>query len=342
MSRRWLAIGLLALVMLTGCAPAKSGTATATPESLAQSIAEVTRTMAPEPPEFIGTSARASGEATVPVLYFITGSLDAFDLAEDVTLLVVELGQAKLPQLRCGFDLVMTARGGTSGVTLSFDSDTITKTDWAAVEDEFSSVNFPLIFDRAASYEWQSGSDWVSTTDPVEGDQDDRFPLKADFPPARFDDSAVLRMASELQYVDPMLDKSLAATVTVTDDDPNFRVVTISLDESPSLTWTAGYTLSTQGSYLLRRLSKDPSITNIQLNVREHAAEVCALRFSHETLARQDWESFNPYAPQAGQQIFRMAKAYRWTSEAKWRAELKAEGLSAKQLPRLNQSTRLP
>lgn len=281
---------------------------------------------------YIGATMSPDATGALPVLYFSTRALDAWTLADDAAAVIVAVGASNRSELRRGFEVVLTEQGGITGVRLSFDATTVASTQWSQLPDEFSSVSFPVVFDRAASYEWLPGSDWINTTDPDTNDPDDRLPPQSAFPRARFDDAAIRRVVSEANYNAPFaIDDNLTASVTVDGKRSARRVaVTLSIAPDDGIT-TVSDMAATPIAYMLRRLSADPTIASVAFKVYLEDAEACTLVFTHARIVAIDWASFRDYT--IVHRLFSLASTYRWTNRAAWNAELKENDMSARTFP---------
>jgi hypothetical protein len=280
---------------------------------------------------YVGTRPSAVGTGAIPVLYFTVDALESWSLADGATAVAVGVGISKRAELANGFDLVVTENGGTSGVRLSFDATTAVSTDWSGLTDQFSSVSFPIAFDLASSYEWFPGSDWINTTDPNIRDADDRLPPASTFPRAHFDEAAVRRIVSEVDYQTPYGDSSITSSLTITGGSRARRVI-VALRVQPDVGETVGGATTIPMVYILRRLSADPTLAAIEFHLYLSGLEQSSLVFAHERLASVDWASFRVNDDGVIRRVFQLATNYRWVKDA-WRAELVADGMTARQFP---------
>jgi hypothetical protein len=288
--------------------------------------------------EYPGTayvgSVQPSSSTDPVVLYFSTQQTTGWGIALTTTSLCRLLSEPTIGAAS-GVEMVVSGADGASAVRVAFNPAAIKNTDWVSSQEYAGSSTGNLFFFGAStSYEWFDELDWRDLIREAEEDWDE-LPTANEFPAAKLDEAAIRKVASSVAASWSVVDM-LAIQSTVTIEGPSSgRTVRLTFDSndpgidgSGSVTQAAG-----MGSYVIRRLRRDPTIASAEVVLVDDGTETLRVRYSRQAMDRVGWDKFAPSDSEAGLEFFRQSTSYRWTNRAAWEDLVSTPPPSARDFP---------
>jgi hypothetical protein len=129
--------------------------------------------------------------------------------------------------------------------------------------------------------------------------------------------------------------RSIQSTVTIQTPSSSRSVKIafdsdVSSDGPGSLVRAAG-----MGSYVMRRLQRDPTVGSVEIRFIDEGAETLRVRYDRRAMDRVDWDKFaRPQPWYESVHFLQRSTSYRWINKAAWKELVSIPPPSAKDLPR--------
>jgi hypothetical protein len=284
---------------------------------------------------FVG-SVQTSGSTEPVVLYFATREAEGSDIANATAGLGRLLAQSTPETVTPSFEMVVSGADGASAVRVAFDRSVLQNMDWAWVQDnEGYATEYTVFFQSATSYEWFDELAWRDIVDETK-DKYHELPWPMELPAAKLDEAAIRSVATAVAASWSVVGmRSIQDTVTIQTPSSSRSVKIafesdVSSDGPGSLVRTAG-----MGSYVMRRLQRDPTVGSVEIRFVDEGTETLRVRYDRRAMDAVDWDkSARPQPWYESVHFLQRSTSYRWINKAAWKELVSIPPPSAKDLPR--------